>query len=637
MNKFLLPFFLLLASEAGAQVPLITRVVTHNRVTVVTNPKTGLKLYTRWGVFPNKDASLRKITMNLTLGAPDSLPTAHWDYLDFISIRRQGGKQSASLDLELGRMLTPYGSIYTKPWQFTWSVDVSDFSAYLRDSTEIEYAHSGYEPETVGWALTIEFEILYGPPVMQPLGMKRIWSGHYRYGDPKENPDEKILPVEFEAPRGTVVSRLRIQHTGHGMDEPRGCSEFCPRWRELYLDGKLLDHRVLWKDCGDNPLYPQGGTWIYDRAYWCPGYLQPPDLIDFSPSAGKHELGLKMEPYTASGNIQAEENISACLFYYSAPLKTDDVAIEDIIVPDDRGIHRRFNPAGFGPRILIRNLGSAVLHSCRVTYGTKGYRPSIYEWKGELGFGQKAEIELPGEIQYGLGPGEFEVQLSKPNGRRDGWEGDNMMVSHFSPPVVLPCEMIVRLKTNSHPGDNNLCLVSSRNDTVYRRLSVSLAPDRIFSDTLRLVPGLYRLALIDTAGDGLQFWAEPEQGDGYLRLLDMDGRMLHCFESDCGNGEALSFAASRDFKADTSLRLYGFSLYPRKIKDEIKLEVAADRASKMTVIVTVNGNVYEKHEYSEVRNGIITYNLGYLPKGRLVLEVLMDRVSRFKGRFMKEP
>jgi len=25
------------------------------------------------------------------------------------------------------------------------------------------------------------------------------------------------------------------------------------------------------EECADNPLYPQGGTWIYDRAGWCPG------------------------------------------------------------------------------------------------------------------------------------------------------------------------------------------------------------------------------------------------------------------------------------------------------------------------------------------------------------------------------
>ena len=28
----------------------------------------------------------------------------------------------------------------------------------------------------------------------------------------------------------------------------------------------------IWRDdCGEVALYPQGGTWVYDRANWCPG------------------------------------------------------------------------------------------------------------------------------------------------------------------------------------------------------------------------------------------------------------------------------------------------------------------------------------------------------------------------------
>ncbi len=84
------------------------------------------------------------------------------------------------------------------------------------------------------------------------------------------------------------------------MDKPRGCSEFCTRWRELILDGKVVDLRDMWKKCGDNPLYPQGGTWIFDRAYWCPGDLQQPDVIDLFTKPGRHTAVLRMEPYTAA-------------------------------------------------------------------------------------------------------------------------------------------------------------------------------------------------------------------------------------------------------------------------------------------------------------------------------------------------
>lgn len=111
--------------------------------------------------------------MHVTLGCPDSLPCAHWDYLDHITVRRAGGQNAASLDYELGRMLTPYGSIFTPNWNWTWTVDITDFAMVLRDSVEIEYMHSGYETPTVGWALTLDFEIVKGPEIVHPVAIRK--------------------------------------------------------------------------------------------------------------------------------------------------------------------------------------------------------------------------------------------------------------------------------------------------------------------------------------------------------------------------------------------------------------------------------------------------------------------------------
>ena len=88
-------------------------VITHNRQTIVTDPSRGENLYPAWGIFPGQDKDIRKILMHVTLGTPDDLPTAHWDYKDHITIRRAGGVNGDSLNYEIGRMLTPYGSIYS--------------------------------------------------------------------------------------------------------------------------------------------------------------------------------------------------------------------------------------------------------------------------------------------------------------------------------------------------------------------------------------------------------------------------------------------------------------------------------------------------------------------------------------------
>lgn len=635
MKKITVLFFICISTALVAQKPLVKHVITHNRSTIVCDPSKGSKPFPKWAVFPAKDFSVRKIMMKVTLGSPDSLMTAHWDYLDHITLRRVGGVQSKSLNYELGRMLTPYGSVFGKGWNWQWEVDVTDFAPYLRDSVEVEYNHSGYEATNVGWALTIDFEILSGPSVLTPLAMIPLWNGSFNYGNPNDKIEEKLLPISFQSAPNVAINRIRIQHTGHGMDKPKGCSEFCSRYRELKMDNQRVDIRNMWKDCGANPLYPQGGTWIYDRAYWCPGDLQVPDIIDVPATKGSHTASIYMEPYTATENIQAAENISAYLFQYSSPRAKVDAAVEKIMAPTNEQQYKRLNPASSGACIIIRNLGSQPLRSALITYGTNGGKSSYY-WKGNLTFNQTEEVVLPGEIISKQGENAFKVSLTKPNGVADSWMGDNELTSTFTAPVVLPTDFILQLRTNNKPTDNDLYLFGTRHDTLYHAEGANIPAATLFQDTLHLKEGKYDLCLKDSAGDGLEFWAEPQNGDGYLRLLDMKGNLIHAFESDCGNGEKLSFTASSTFISDTLSAKYAFSVYPRVIEDKTELTLVSNKTSNMQVIITVGGVVWEKHDYPQIKNASITYSLGYLPKGRIVLEALMDGVSRFKARLNKK-
>lgn len=622
---------------ATAQKPVVSHVVTHDRTTIICDVSKGENPYPAWGVFPEAAYPVRKVTMHVTLGSPDDRNTAHWDYLDHIILRRKGGMNGAVLNYELGRMLTPYGSIYNKGWSWKWQVDVTDFAPYLRDSVEVVYVHTGYEDKTVGWALTIDFEILSGPPVVTPLGMTPLWNKGYKYGNPDEKIEEHLLPVSYELVRGAALSRVRIQHTGHGMDRPRGCSEFCSRWREIKLDGKTVDRRDMWKNCGDNPLYPQGGTWVYDRAYWCPGDLQQPNVIDVFTKPGRHQVSLQMEPYTATANIQAVENISAYLFHYSAPKQKTDVAVEAILVPSHEQRFFRLNPASSAPRIAFRNLGTDPIRSLSIVYGTEGFPAQTFEWKGNLSFNQVAEVILPGEIQEKDGLNTFSVTLTRPNGKTDAWPGDNEMTTPFTAPEKFPSEFVLQLLTNNKPKDNSIFLVNARQDTVFRKTASQLEALTLYTDTLRLTEGKYSLSLIDTSGNGLQFWAQPANGDGYLRMFDLKGTLIHAFESDCGDGEMFSFKAVPGFERDTTVARHAFSLYPRSVIDQTRLSVVSNRLSNMTVQVTVDGVVWQKHEYKEIRNAAFNYDLTHLPAGRIVVEAFMDGVSKFKGRINKRP
>lgn len=632
--KNILPIlFIFFTVSSFSQTGKKKHVITHNKVTIVTNPASGQNSYPAWGIFPSKDEPVRKIIMHLTLGAPDSLAsTAHWDYNDHINILNVDGKGQK---LEIGRMLTPYGSIYSKGWEFTWSVDVTDFSMLLRDKVEIEYVHSGYEPQSVGWALTIDFEITEGPEHITPLSIQPMWMGSYDYGNP-DNPIEKTLtPITFNKNEKAALSRFRIQHTGHGFDRPKHCSEFCSRWRMIKFKGDVVQNKDLWKNCGDNPLYPQGGTWIFDRALWCPGDLQQPDIVDVWPTSVENNFEIVMEPYVATANIQAKEDIASCLIQYSAPLNKNDVEIVSVIAPNNDPFFNRSNPNCFNAKIKIRNLGRDNLKSLTIKYGTEGMEMKTYKWKGNLPYFASEEIILPGKIDVAGEENIFVVDCSKPNGKKDAWRGDNVLKTTFDAPKQLPEEFIVQYKTNSTPEENNVFILNEKGDTVFHKKAGTLQAETVYNDTLELQAASYEMYLTDSTGNGLEFWFMKQQGHGYIRLFDMNGSLLHKFQSDCGDGEMLAFTTSPDFEKDSCDVLYDFVVYPKVISDKFSLDFYSEKEVEMEVILMQLGIPVEKYMYPKTKGGKYNYDISHLKDGRYIVEIRVDGIEKYKARVNK--
>ncbi len=612
-----------------------SNVVTHDKVTIVTNPKQGTNSFKEWGLFPAENKEIRRITMNVTLAYPEDRAIAHWDYMDRIKILRSGGVNGKNIDFEIGRMLTPYGSNFKEDWSYTWAIDVTDFDSFLRDSVEIEYVHAGYESKDVGWDLTIDFKIDFGPPVAKFLSVEKLWDDSFQYGNPENDIEINLAEKEIVRENGSSFGRFRIQHTGHGMDRPSGCSEFCSRWRELIFDGEVIDHRDMWKDCGDNPLYPQGGTWIYDRAYWCPGDLQVPDIIDIKLTQSKHTIDLKMEPFTANNIKQPREVITSYFFQFSEPTHTNDVAIEEIIAPNNVANYNRYNPTGFNPQIKIRNLGKEDLRTLIITYKTVGFEEMTYIWEGNLPFYKAAIITLPGDIYAKADINTFSVILSEPNEMEDEWKEDNSMESEFYDIPTLPTKLVVDFLTNNNPEENSLYIVNSANDTLFLKSPEMLEPSTNYSDTLDLAKGNYFLMLTDSVGDGLEFWFQPKSGYGYLRLKDVNGNIIHLFESDCGNGQFYSFRCDDDAFVDTSVVHLSVNIFPRMVSDNLTIFTVTNKTSTLKVRITKDGEFIEQHEYTNIKESETEMDVKHLEKGRYVMEIYVNGEHKMNRRFNK--
>jgi hypothetical protein len=530
-------------------------------------------------------------------------------------------------------MLTPYGGAFGKDWQFGWEVDITDFSLLLRDSVEIEYNHTGWEPnEDRGWTVTLAFEIVKGKPAWEPVSIQKLYDGAFRYGDSTNSIENALKPVRFTADKKAAFARLRVVQTGHGMDKHDNCAEFCSKYREVRYDGKLIDRRDIWKKCGDNPLYPQAGTWIYDRANWCPGDLMQPDLYDLKVQPGKqHTVDINMEDYTST-EPSADEYITAYIIQYKKPTAKHDVAITDIIRPSLKDAHRRQNPANMQPQIVVRNMGAAPLTHMDISYGTAGFPRRKHSWAGTIQPAAEAIIPLPGIIDGNAGQNRFEVELLRPNGKRDKYTEDNKMISTFEAVPRHEGTIIVYLMTNNQPDHNSYVLKDKEGKVISGRAAGTLKANTVYRDTVQLPKGNYEFMLLDTAGNGLEFWANPRGGRGKLRLLNEDGVMLQDFESDFGSAVRYAFEVGTPVAPVTDQTSFG--LYPTRTDDTTTFDYYANLPHDVVVqlVTDPGGEVVEEQVYKQLKEGVFTYDLSHRPKGRFYFRVLVDGEEKFKKR-----
>lgn len=609
------------------------RVRSHHHETVVTDPVSGVRSFPRTALFPAPSVALRQVTLSVTFACPDSLRCAEWDYLDHVRV----GKPGSPYSVEIARMLTPYGGLFRGDWWFRWDVDVTDFSLLLRDSVEVTWVHSGYEPNNDrGWAVTLEFNCITGPPAAEVLAVHSLHDGRFNYGDATA-PFEQAVPSRTRTlNERTRIARLRVHQTGHGMHADDGCAEFCRKWRELRWDGRVVDRRWLWRECGTNPLQPQAGTWIFDRGHWCPGELQQPDIVDVPVHGpGPHTMQLAMEPYVHDSST-ASWSIAAHLIELAQPRARHDVALVRIIAPGDAPVDRRYNPVCAGARIALRNLGGDTLRSLEIRYGT-ATDPHLRRWSGALAFGDTAVVDLDGPFTA-TGPQQFTVRLERPNGQEDAWPYDNSMRSTLVPVPTYPAPLVVQLLTNNEPRHNTLQVFAADGRVLLEHRPERLDSARLYNDTLRLAEGCYTLQLTDTAGDGLEFWYNTGGGRGTLRLLDATGRLLRRFESDHGSGITHHFriAANAPELRDT---LPDVGLFPTRTPGPTVLDYFAAEEGAVGVFVFDQGDTLRfERDLGRLRQARVPLDLSALPAGRYAVVIRCDgrEVQRRRLRIVRD-
>jgi len=299
----------------------------------------------------------------------------------------------------------------------------------------------------------------------------------------------------------------------------------------------------MWRDdCGFNPIYPQGGTWIYNRANWCPGdktSIYEHDLTPYVTPGSPADLDIDIESYFWSGTQSPYYIYSVQLVTYRDYNYMTDAAVLDIIQPSTADPHKRLNPSCGQPVFMLKNEGENPLTSVDVEYGVTGGGTCTYTWTGNLPFAQSEEVTLPTMNWTGYDPSDqtFNIKIVNVNGGTDDNPLNDEMSSSFEVPIATyPPDLKIRIQTNNRGFESGYVLTNADGVIINERAVGSLGNNMVYEDEVNLTPDCYILRIFDSGGDGLQWWANTAQGNGSAFIFRADVPFaLKTFQPDFGS------------------------------------------------------------------------------------------------------
>ena len=436
---------------------------------------------------------------------------------------------------EIMSFVSPYGLFLDLGMEGkTWQFDVTDFAPILKENKRLYLTGGIYQED-----IDIRFIFTEGTPARNVVDIQQIWrAGSQRtYQDIMS--DKYFEPRDVQLNTNASTYKLRTAITGHGQE-----GEFIQRQHYINLNGGSKEFQwYVWKECAKNPIYPQGGTWIYDRAGWCPGSAADIHEYEITSFVTPGEtVNIDYGITTASGD--SRYIVSNQLVSYGAPNFSLDAEIVEIQRPSKMVEFSRENPVCYNPTIIIRNTGSTNLTSLKITYGVSGGIQEVYNWTGYLPFNKKVMVQLPlQESSFWLGDDSnvFTVTVSNPNGGQDEYADNNTQSTEFDLPDMYNEQVYIYLKNNFLAYQNEYTIKDVEGNIVFSKGNFS--NNAVYMDTLDLPKGCYTFEITDSGNDGLEFWANSSQGTGYLRFKSAeDGSSLKIFETDFGKSLKYSFS-----------------------------------------------------------------------------------------------
>ncbi len=477
---------------------------------------------------------------------------------------------------EIMSFVTPYGigldlGVNGKTWYF----DVSDFEPLLKNNKRILMTLGGQNQEQ----MDVEFWFVVGTPVRKVLAFNQLWQGTNRTGSPSIgsiNNESVYSAISVPTLSTGKAFKIRSSITGHGAEG------------EFESNGGPIDHSIninggstefiwsIYQKCASNPVFPQGGTWVYDRQGWCPGQsslLKENDVTSLvnpgTPITVDYNASI---PNKTSGDYRY--HIAHQLVTYDVPSFNIDARILDVIEPSDKIVNAKFNPSCSQPKIIVQNSGKNNITSLVINYWLNNSTvKQAYTWIGNLAFLDTAIITLPNYWLWYNGITEnnnkFYAEIKSVNNTTDEYAYNNKYESAFNKPDVVTGKFTIDVKTNNNPAENSYQLYDSDGKLVDSKTFDKA--NTLFSNTYTL-GGFYKLVVNDEGEDGINWWANTAQGTGFVRIRNEAGAVAKTLQPDFGKFIEYSFTTRWKLNNEEVAEENLFGIYPNPASNLFYLE-----------------------------------------------------------------
>lgn len=521
------------------------------------------------------------------------------------------------MKFQIMSFVTPYGNgISFGSTGKTWTFDVTDFTPILTGSKRMTMELGGQWQED----MDIKFLFIVGTPVRNVLDIREIWRTESKsYTDIINN-------VRFEPRNVTMMSGadkfvIKTAITGHGQE-----GEFIPRTHFVNVNGGGNEFEwQVWKECAENPVYPQGGTWIYDRAGWCPGMATDirTNEITGLVTAGQSAL-IDYGVQTASGTsnyIVSNQLVSYGPFNHSL-----DAGIVEVMNPSSRIEYARSNAICQNPKIRVRNGGSNEITSLSIKYYVNSESNSeTYNWVGTIGAGNDIEIDLPSPLSLWNtvsqgGENTFVVEVLSANGAMDQYVHNNKYTSVFELTDFVPSNFVVVFKTNNVPNESSYELLDDNGTVLLSRSGMSA--NTVYKDTVNLYTSCYKFKVYDSGDDGISFFANND-GTGYVRFTQLSGATIKNFNPNYGDGFEYNFTTNSPLSVGDVQNEERLIAYPNPTNGEVNFSLNGFENMVSIRVYDIQGNEVIQEEIQMLNTNYYgKINLADFPSGVYFLRTI---------------